>query len=484
MSFENSIIYSIPEHSSTAEFLKHLEIISTHENDLFTDKYQQIVKDNDNLGDKPFLSVVSRTQGKRPEMLREMLLSLNGQTDDDFEIVLIGHKLDEAGEKNVSCILEELDVLMRNKVRYYTIDYGNRTAPLNYGFASAKGEYISILDDDDIVFDNWVEEFHKKSEGNYGKILHSYVLEQTWELVSNNGTFLRAVDAPKSTYCRDFDIHEQVRMNHCPVMGLAFPSFYYKKMGLIFDESLTTTEDWDYLMRLAFIAGVEDIQTPTAIYRIWNNSNTSRNEHSDEEWTKNYATILEKFRYYPEIIPSGTDKLVVYDDYIGNWTNKNDVKSLFKTNRLYLAVDGKAYSEENSVTTTVTLGVRNRIALKYLIPEELQMVNCARFDPCEKGDFFISSVCTMVLFEDGTSIKMAEKWTNGFSTGDGTLFCGRDPQVVVFSGNNKKVTSIEVSFSVSINNLGEPIRKAILYEVEKKSQKKLLARVLKVFRRK
>ncbi|HVF19852.1 MAG TPA: hypothetical protein VNA14_06385, partial [Mycobacteriales bacterium] len=36
---------------------------------------------------RPFLSVLTRTQGRRPETLRELLLCLAAQTSDDFELL-------------------------------------------------------------------------------------------------------------------------------------------------------------------------------------------------------------------------------------------------------------------------------------------------------------------------------------------------------------------------------------------------------------
>ena len=67
--------------------------------------------------DQPFLSVVTRTQGKRPDMLTETLLSLTGQTNTDFELLIMGHNLTEEQHRCVSEMLSELPQWMREKTR-------------------------------------------------------------------------------------------------------------------------------------------------------------------------------------------------------------------------------------------------------------------------------------------------------------------------------------------------------------------------------
>ena len=57
----------------------------------FTERYAPIVRaEAEDPAPRPFLSVITRTQGRRPDRLREMLLSLAAQTDEDFELLLVG----------------------------------------------------------------------------------------------------------------------------------------------------------------------------------------------------------------------------------------------------------------------------------------------------------------------------------------------------------------------------------------------------------
>ena len=279
-----------------------------HPDAQFTNAYLPVVQREqaDFKGERPFLTVVTRTQGKRMDMLREMLLSLAAQTDQDFELLLVGHKISEQQRTELETLLAEFPESLRAHVRYLPVDHGTRTTPLNVAFAHAHGDYIAVLDDDDIVFENWVSAFHHAAETGSGTLLHAYVVTQKWEMTDHG---ILAVAAPGSECCRDFRPVNQLEYNMCPLMGIAFPAVYFQHWGLIFDEALTTTEDWDYVMRLAAFAGVTDIPETTAIYRIWENAENSQSLHEQPEWKKNYARIQARFTQMPVLLQPDAPKL-------------------------------------------------------------------------------------------------------------------------------------------------------------------------------
>lgn len=41
-------------------------------------------------------------------------------------------------------------------------------------------ENILVLDDDDLVYDSWVDEFYKLHLVNNGKLLHAYCVHERW----------------------------------------------------------------------------------------------------------------------------------------------------------------------------------------------------------------------------------------------------------------------------------------------------------------
>ena len=168
-----------------------------HPDPLFKKKYLPMIREEQAARGEhaPFLSVITRTQGKRPEMLREVLLCLAAQTDEDFEVLLIGHKLKEGGKSLVTQILGEQPAAFRERIRFIELNEGGRAAPLNVGFALAHGSYVAIMDDDDLAFDDWVESFHREAEQSPGKIVHAQVITQNWRTFATD----EGVDALIST---------------------------------------------------------------------------------------------------------------------------------------------------------------------------------------------------------------------------------------------------------------------------------------------
>ena len=285
---------------------------------LFLERYAPIVRaEAAREGARPFLSVVTRTQGRRPESLREMLLSLAAQTDGDFELLLVAHGAGGSERADVAQSLAEMPASFRRRARLLTLDGGSRGAPLNFAFAHARGEYAAVLDDDDLVFDDWVERFHEAAAHAPGRILHAYAVTQKWEkLPGPDGALPRSAAAPGVECCGEFRFARQLSVNFCPLLSLAFPTVYFRRWGLIFDEQLTTTEDWDYLMRLAPIAGVSDIRRPTGLYRLWQNAENSQTLHPQQEWEANYARVQRKFRRMPMLFPPNSDKVERVDRYV------------------------------------------------------------------------------------------------------------------------------------------------------------------------
>ena len=245
--------------------------------------------------DRPFLSIVIRTQGTRNDALSEVLLCLAGQTVTDFEILIVGHKLDLPRQIGVEQVIEDLPLWLCNKTRLIRVQQGDRTRPLNVGFSVAEGRYIVILDDDDTVFGHWVESFQKAAKASPGQILRSVSAVQSMRRVEYNFVRgLRSETALEFPYPSTFDWFEHLRVNRSPGMTLAFPRGLFHHLKIAFDESLTTTEDWDYLLRTASLVGVASTTEITAIYRKWINEENSYSVHKQEEWDQNMARVWAK----------------------------------------------------------------------------------------------------------------------------------------------------------------------------------------------
>lgn len=259
-----------------------------------------------------FLSVIIRTQGTRYEMLKEALLSLEKQTDQDFEIILVLHNADAKGRDAVDKLLKTLSEPLRQKIRLHPLDGGTRTAPLNYGASLMRGKYFAMLDDDDLVYDDWVSVFHTAALAHPDNMIRCYGCTQVWRTEeTENGVTLLADGPITEQYCKPFHLANHLEDNQTPISCVAIPAFCYHGLGIRFDEELTTNEDWDYIMRCALTVGVHDTETITFLYRLWNNSESSRSLHAQSEWEKNRAYIAQKLDDFPIV----TDRPTLLRDH-------------------------------------------------------------------------------------------------------------------------------------------------------------------------
>ena len=258
--------------------------------------------------DAPFLTVVVRTQGRRAATLRDALLCLQAQTNQDFEVMIAVHKASEHERKLVKRIVEELPRTLHQRVRVLVVDSGGRAHPLNGAFDAARGRYVAVLDDDDLVLAHWVQTFADRAMQGAGRVLRAVSAEQSIEPATwgDGEGALRATGSVTTPYPDSFDLIAHIERNHTPFMSYAFPRSIVRDFGVRFDESLNICEDWDFELRCALLIGVAWVAEVTSVYRRWAGGPSSATLHSAEEWRLTERAILAKIDAMPQLFPPGT----------------------------------------------------------------------------------------------------------------------------------------------------------------------------------
>lgn len=258
--------------------------------------------------DSPFLTVLLRTQGLRLEPLRDALLCLEAQSDDDFTVVLLVHSNDDSAIAAVEHIVTRLEPSFGARVHVAVVREGLRGAPLNVGLEQSTSRYVAIFDDDDLLLGDWVEAFRQAASEHPGRALRA----QTANMAVQPATWPQGqagvvgMSWPRAEYPREFDLHDHLVVNQSPFMSWAFPRMLFSKMGVRFDESLEVCEDWDMVLTAASICGVADIDRLTSIYRRWETGSSSYTAHSRDAWNASELRVRQRFDAQPLVFPAGS----------------------------------------------------------------------------------------------------------------------------------------------------------------------------------
>ena len=256
----------------------------------------------------PFLTVLLRTQGKRIEPFKDALLCLVGQTDQDFEVIVLAHDVAAENIEVVREIVSGQSEQFLSRLHLIEVSGGTRAKPLNAGLAAARGHFVSIYDDDDLLFANWVEEFHTASQTSNGRALRAIVANQsvTPEIWPGGESGFRTLSWPKVEFSTKFDEVAHFLLNGSPFMSWAFPRTLFTIFGFRFDEDLVVCEDWDVILRASALFGVMEIDQLTSIYRRWQDGESSYTTHSDVAWGESEARVIARNDATVLLLPPGS----------------------------------------------------------------------------------------------------------------------------------------------------------------------------------
>jgi hypothetical protein len=258
----------------------------------------------------PFLSILVRTIGTRPETLRDLLLCLAAQADQDFEALLLAHGVEPDPLSEIGVLVAQQPRSMRQRVRLLSVEPGGgRSRPLNVALEAARGRYLAVVDDDDLVTSTYVQEFHRLAERSPGRVLRTVVVEQNVEECTWAGVkgFL-ATSAFHYPFPPAYDLLDHLAENRTPFCGIAFPRAIFQHLGHRFDESLQVLEDWEMQLRSVQVCGVDSSPVPTSIYHRWalGTGNNSVVMHSDEQWAAARGRVASNLDSRPLMLPAGS----------------------------------------------------------------------------------------------------------------------------------------------------------------------------------
>jgi glycosyltransferase involved in cell wall biosynthesis/polysaccharide pyruvyl transferase WcaK-like protein/MoaA/NifB/PqqE/SkfB family radical SAM enzyme len=262
----------------------------------------------------PSVSVIVPTLN-RAEMLKEALKSILNQTYQNFEILVVNDGgedvsglIDNFQDSRVKCIAHR-----KNK---------GLAAARNTGIRNASGQYIALLDDDDIFYPE-----HLETAVNTLSIaipvIYTDAVRATYDRCGDNYHLIKK-NVP---YSIDFDRNKLLVGNLSPVNCFVFEKNLAVKAGL-FDETLSTLEDWDFWIRLSSLTSFKHIAKPT-VQVNWRSDGTTMTSLLGAEFGKNRQKIYTKYQAEINQIPNVKEILNEFQKiWAQDWQSESPLTSI------------------------------------------------------------------------------------------------------------------------------------------------------------
>jgi glycosyltransferase involved in cell wall biosynthesis len=232
--------------------------------------------------------------------LHDALNSVLRQTYSDWEVVLI----DDGSTDNTRTLVNSYQESFNGKLKYIYQTNRGLPAARNTGIQNAHGEFIALLDADDVWLEERLERGVALMDGNPGLgLVHAKVAR-----INVTGDIIERPPAPSRKYLSGMIAHHiYTRRAHLLCPTILFRKRCFDVVGP-FDESMCATEDRDMWFRIARLYPVAYIEDVLAHYRI-SASSMSRNLERMLKWQ---MFFLEKHR------PAGFYGSVLMHQALGN----------------------------------------------------------------------------------------------------------------------------------------------------------------------
>lgn len=302
----------------------------------------------------PTVSVIIPTYN-RSDSLTETIQSVVDQTYNHLEVIVIND-----GGVDVSNIINQFRT--KRELKYIKHDH-NKGLPAarNTGIRFARGKYIAYLDDDDVFYPWHLEVLVDFLENNDYKVAFTEAC-RAYQVKEHERYIITKRDIPYST---DFDEDQILINNLIPVLCVMHEKSCLDEVGL-FDENLTSHEDWDLWIRMSRKFRFAHIEDLTCEFR-WREDRTTMSSEKREDFLWTMETIHAKYLIYskdkPDIQLKQKLKMleVLEDIYLQNSVKRGNpefkavVKSRREIQAEYRRVQRMVKTTQNGEATSALL---------------------------------------------------------------------------------------------------------------------------------
>ena len=232
------------------------------------------------MSDKPLVSAVIPTRG-RPELVKRAVRSALNQTYSSLEVVVVVDGPDGSTCRELATISDSRLRVIELPERVGGSDARNR------GVASAQGEWIALLDDDD----EWLPEKTEIQMRLASASTFRYPIVSS-KLIVRTSQFERIwpLDLPSTPICEYLLVRKHLSYGGglLSTITLLFPKNLYQLVP--FKSGLSRHQDLDWVLRATQQegAGIEFAPTPLA---VWHMAERRKSVSSTASWRGSYEWI-------------------------------------------------------------------------------------------------------------------------------------------------------------------------------------------------
>jgi glycosyltransferase involved in cell wall biosynthesis len=223
--------------------------------------------------------------------------SVLAQTRQDFEVVVV----DDGSSDDTAAVAEAI-AGRDQRVSVHRQANGGPSAARNRGISAGNGEYVSMLDSDDLWLPDYLAEMGRALELDPRA---GFAYTEAWELNEASGRFLKATamarqHPPEQTLPQERFVTELLQRNFVYNAVTVRRSVLEKVGG--FDPSMTHSEDYELWLRIAIsgFAGAR-VPGPLAIKRDSVSSLTVDTVAMDAGVRQAYRAVLERHPASPRV---------------------------------------------------------------------------------------------------------------------------------------------------------------------------------------
>jgi glycosyltransferase involved in cell wall biosynthesis len=223
----------------------------------------------------PLVSIIIPTY-RRSAYLAEALRSVFDQTCDDFEVIVV-----EDGSHDAADALAPF----RDRVTYLWQPNQGQAAARNTGAARARGEWLAMLDDDDLWSPRKLERQLAESAGN----AEVGLVHTDHMMLNSRGMHLANRELPRDQVPSGWVSKELFLSNFIVVSSTMIRRSVFERVGGFLPDR-EVAEDLDLWLRLSRACQILFVPEPLTIYRDHEDSLST-----NPCWFRYHASVLERF---------------------------------------------------------------------------------------------------------------------------------------------------------------------------------------------